>query len=77
MGGQPVLPVPAHSPVGFSREVGWGAGPEEAGPEEGKKSCEEASYQPLGILFPVPNCPPPPISKSPAAEYTRDGKMMV
>lgn len=33
-GSQLVLPEPARSPVGFSLEVGWGAGPSEAGPEE-------------------------------------------
>ena len=47
-----MLSVPAHSPVGFSLEVGWGAGPEEAGPEEGTRSCEEASYRHLGVLLP-------------------------
>lgn len=35
VGGQPTSPLPAHSPVGFSHEVGLGAGPSEAGPEEG------------------------------------------
>lgn len=33
-GSQLVLPEPAHLPVGFSPEVGWGAGLSEAGPEE-------------------------------------------
>lgn len=33
-GGQLMLPGPARSPVGSSPEVGWGAGPLEAGPEE-------------------------------------------
>lgn len=37
-GSQPVLPEPARSPVGSSPEVGWGAGPSEAGPEEAHSS---------------------------------------
>lgn len=34
VGVQLMPPAPARLPVGFSPEVGWGAGPSEAGPEK-------------------------------------------
>lgn len=71
-----MLPVPAHSPVGFlSKWVGvlW---PEEAGPGEGTGGCEEASYQHLGVLLLCQNSSVPH-QEVLSSEYTRDGKMSV
>lgn len=75
-GGQPVPPVPAHSPVGSSLAAGWGAGPEGAGPEKGyTESHKETSYQHLGTLLSVATVPRPPTMEFPAAGYSRDGKV--